>query len=110
MSAVVLTQTTPLLSNWTGTLNGQRVLVRVDFNVPLRSNGTIADQARIIEALPTLTFLIQEGARIILMSHLGRPVEGEYDSQFSLEPVAEVLSQIINKPVKFVKDWLVCKC
>lgn len=99
MSAVVLTQTTPLLSNWTGTLNGQRVLVRVDFNVPLRSNGTIADQARIIEALPTLKFLIQEGARIILMSHLGRP-KG-VSKRYRLLPVAEALAKQLGQAVQY---------
>ncbi|MBD97891.1 phosphoglycerate kinase [bacterium] len=99
MSAVVLTQTTPVLSNWAGTLAGQRVLVRVDFNVPFRSNGTIADQARIIESLPTLNFLIQEQARIVLISHLGRP-DGP-SKRHRLLPVAEALATHLGQAVQY---------
>ncbi|MAU93178.1 MAG: phosphoglycerate kinase [Planctomycetes bacterium] len=106
MSTAVLTQTTPLLSNWAGTLAGQRVLVRVDFNVPLRSNGTIADQARIIEALPTLQFLIQEHARVILISHLGRP--NGVTKRHRLLPIAEALASQLGQPVHYCPAPIDC--
>lgn len=86
-------------------LKGKRVLVRVDFNVPVK-NGKVTSKVRIEAAIPTIQYILDKGGAVILMSHLGRPTEGEYDSQFSLEPVAEALSGIINKPVKFAKDWL----
>ncbi|WP_150466932.1 phosphoglycerate kinase [Francisella sp. SYW-9] len=86
-------------------LKGKRVLVRVDFNVPVK-DGKVTSKVRIEAAIPTIQYILDQGGAVILMSHLGRPTEGEYDPQFSLEPVAEALSGIINKPVKFAKDWL----
>ncbi|AJI74525.1 phosphoglycerate kinase family protein [Francisella philomiragia subsp. philomiragia ATCC 25015] len=86
-------------------LENKRVLVRVDFNVPIK-DGKVTSKVRIEAAIPTIQYILDQGGAVILMSHLGRPTEGEYDSQFSLEPVAEALSQIIKKPVRFAKDWL----
>ncbi|ASG67924.1 phosphoglycerate kinase [Francisella halioticida] len=86
-------------------LKGKRVIVRVDFNVPVK-NSKVTSKVRIEAAIPTIQYILDKGGAVILMSHLGRPTEGEYNPQFSLEPVAEALSQIINKPVKFAKDWL----
>ncbi|MBK2092964.1 phosphoglycerate kinase [Francisella philomiragia] len=86
-------------------LNNKKVLVRVDFNVPVK-DGKVTSKVRIEAAIPTIQYILDQGGAVILMSHLGRPIEGEYDSQFSLEPVAEALSQIIKKPVRFAKDWL----
>lgn len=86
-------------------LKNKKVLVRVDFNVPVK-DGKVTSKVRIEAAIPTIQYILDQGGAVILMSHLGRPTEGEYDSQFSLEPVAEGLSQIIKKPVRFAKDWL----
>jgi 3-phosphoglycerate kinase len=84
-------------------LNGKRVLVRVDFNVPLDENQKITDDKRITAALPTIEKIIKDGGKIILMSHLGRP-KGKVQPEFSLKPVAEKLSELINKEVKFAND------
>jgi len=78
----------------------KRVLVRVDFNVPMQ-DGVISNDVRIIAAIPTINYLIEHGAKIILMSHLGRP-EGRPDPQFSLKPVADRLEQMIGHKVLFV--------
>ena len=84
-------------------LKGKRAFVRVDFNVPLDADGTITDETRINAALPTIRKLIEEGAKIVLASHLGRP-KGERVESMSLSPVATVLADKLSVPVLFVDD------
>lgn len=83
-------------------VRGKRVLVRVDFNVPL-SEGTVVDDTRIRAALPTLRYLVDHGARVIVVSHLGRP-KGEPDLQYSLRPVRRVLQRLLGRNVVFVES------
>ena len=83
--------------------HNQRVLCRVDFNVPLDENGEITDASRIVKTLPTLEFLLGRGARLILASHLGRP-KGKTRAAMSLEPVAVKLQELLGKEVVFVDD------
>jgi phosphoglycerate kinase len=84
-------------------VRGRRVLVRVDFNVPLTDQGLVADDRRIAEALPTLQHLQTSMARTILISHLGRP-DGKRDMRFSLRPVARKLSELLGEPVPLASD------
>ncbi|MBL8006429.1 MAG: phosphoglycerate kinase [Ignavibacteria bacterium] len=86
-------------------ISGQKVLVRVDFNVPLDSDRVITDDKRILESLPTIKSIISEGGICILMSHLGRP-KGEKNPKYSLSVVAEYLSNVLNKPVLFSDDCI----
>ena len=83
-------------------VRGKRVLVRVDFNVPL-TEGTVTDDTRVRASLPTLRYLVDHGARVIVMSHLGRP-KGERDPQYSLRPVRRVLQRLLGRNVVFVDD------
>jgi phosphoglycerate kinase len=85
-------------------LAGKRVLIREDLNVPLKE-GAVSSDARIRAALPTIEAARAAGARVILMSHLGRPTEGEFDARFSLAPVAKHLSGLLGVPVRLVDDW-----
>lgn len=85
-----------------GSLEGKRVIVRCDLNVPL-GDGVITDDGRVRASLPTLNALINAGARVIVCSHLGRP-DGAPDPQYSLEPVAQRLSELLGKPVAFARD------
>ncbi len=85
-----------------GDLRGKRVVVRCDLNVPLK-NGQITDDGRVRASLPTLNALIHAGARVVVVSHLGRP-DGEPDSKYSLAPVAQRLSELLGKPVVFATD------
>ena len=82
--------------------NHQRALVRVDFNVPIK-DGQVTDDTRITAALPTLKYLIEHGAKVILMSHLGRP-KGGPDPRYSLAPAAKRLSELLNRPVGMAPD------
>ncbi|MFC2150473.1 phosphoglycerate kinase [Calditrichota bacterium] len=84
-------------------LAGKRVLVRVDFNVPLNLDGSVADDTRISATLPTIRKIIDSGGSAILMSHLGRP-KGQIKPEFSLKPVAVRLAELIGKPVQFAPD------
>ena len=86
-------------------LEGKRVLVRADLNVPIK-NGMITDETRIYATVPTIEYLINVGAKVMVMSHLGRPEEGVYDEKSSLAPIAESLSGHLGKKVRLVKDWL----
>src|SRR5947208_15533776 len=84
---------------------GRRVLVRVDFNVPLDREGHISDATRIREALPTINYLRERGARAILMSHLGRP-DGRVNESLRLAPVAAELGRLLGSPVAYVPDCI----
>jgi phosphoglycerate kinase len=83
-------------------ITGKRVLVRVDFNVPL-DNGRVTDDRRVRAALPTINYLLEHGASVVLMSHLGRP-KGVYDPKLSMGPVAARLGELLNRPVKKLDD------
>ncbi len=85
-------------------LAGKRVLMRVDFNVPQdKATGAITNNARIVAALPTIKYALEQGASVVLMSHLGRP-DGQRIAKFSLKPVAVELEKLLGKPVKFLDD------
>lgn len=86
-------------------LHGKRVLIREDLNVPL-ADGKITSDARIRAALPTLRLALEAGARVMVLSHLGRPVAGAYDPALSLAPVAERLTELLGVKVRLVRDWL----
>lgn len=82
-------------------VKGKKVIVRCDFNVPQDKEGKITDDIRITSALPTISYLIEQGAKVILMSHLGRP-EGEANMKYTLKPVADRLSELLGKNVLFI--------
>jgi len=84
-------------------VKGKRVLVRADFNIPLNEAGEITDETRIKSSLPTIRFLQEQGAKVILMSHLGRP-DGKVEEQFRLAPVAEKLSRFLEQPVLYTHE------
>ncbi|OUR92760.1 phosphoglycerate kinase [Gammaproteobacteria bacterium 42_54_T18] len=86
-------------------LAGKRVLIRQDLNVPVK-DGKVTSDVRIQASLPTIQLALDAGAKVMVMSHLGRPTEGEYAEEFSLQPVANHLASLLNKDVPLVKDWL----
>ena len=86
-------------------LAGKRVLIREDLNVPVK-DGQVSSDARLRACLPTIQLAVKAGAKVMLMSHLGRPTEGEYDERYSLAPVAQHLSKLLGRHVPLVKDWL----
>ena len=86
-------------------LTGKKVMIREDLNVPV-SDGRVTSDARIRAALPTIRLALEKGAAVLLLSHLGRPVEGQPDAQFSLQPVANRLSELLGQTVRLQSDWL----
>ncbi len=86
-------------------LAGKRILIREDLNVPVK-DGKVASDKRIRASLPTIEHAMKAGGRVMLMSHLGRPTEGEYAEEFSMRPVAEHLSELLGRKVNLVKDYL----
>ena len=86
-------------------LAGKRVLIREDLNAPV-ADGVVTNDKRLRAAVPTIRTALDAGARVMIMSHLGRPTEGQYDEQFSLAPVAKQLSVLLGATVPLVGDWL----
>ncbi len=86
-------------------LKGMRVLIRADLNVPVK-DGKVTSDARISASLPTFEHCLKAGAKVMVMSHLGRPTEGEYSEENSLKPVADDLAKKLGKPVRLIKDWM----
>ena len=86
-------------------LANKRVLIREDLNVPVK-NGKVTSDARIRAALPTIKLALAAGAKVMVMSHLGRPTEGQYEDEYSLQPVATHLADLLGQDVPLVKDWL----
>ena len=85
-------------------LRGRRVLIREDLNVPLQE-GRITSAARLKAAEPTIRYALDNGAQVIVMSHLGRPIEGEFSSEFSLAPIANYLGKLLEQKVHLIRDW-----
>ncbi len=85
-------------------LTGKRILIREDLNVPI-INGKIISDARILAILPTLRLAIESQCTILIMSHMGRPIEGRFDSELSLKPIAKHLSNLVSKNVQFIANW-----
>ena len=85
-------------------LKGKKVLIREDLNVPVK-DGVVTSDARIRASLPTIKLALEAGAKVIVMSHLGRPTEGEYEEKFSMQPVANYLSEALGKDVPVIKDF-----
>ncbi len=86
-------------------LQGKRVLIREDLNVPV-SEGVVTSDARLRASLPTIKLALEKGAAVMVMSHLGRPTEGEYNSEFSLQPVVDYLTNALDCPVRLATDYL----
>jgi len=86
-------------------LEGKRVLIREDLNTPIK-DGSITSDRRLEAALPTIEFAIDHGARVMLMSHLGRPEEGRFTEEYSLAPVAQRLEELLARPIPLVRSWL----
>ncbi len=86
-------------------LNGKRVLIRADLNVPVK-DGKVTSDARILASLPTVKLALEAGAKVMITSHLGRPTEGEYAEEFSLAPVVDYLADALDVPVRLAKDYL----
>ena len=86
-------------------LHGKRVLIRQDLNVPIK-DGKVTSDKRIVASLPTIEYAMNAGAKVMVMSHLGRPTEGEYDEQFSMIPVGDHMSALLGHNVEMVKDWV----
>jgi len=86
-------------------LAGKRVLIREDLNVPVK-DGKVTSDTRIRASLPSIEHCLKAGAQVLLMSHLGRPSEGDYAEEFSLKPVADRLAELLGRPVKLARDWL----
>lgn len=86
-------------------LDGKRLLIRQDLNVPLK-RGVVADATRIHASLHTIKLALEKGARVLIMSHLGRPTEGEYEHRYSMAPVANYLSALLDQPVRLEQNWL----
>lgn len=86
-------------------IENKRVLIREDLNVPIE-DGKITSEARLLAALPTLEYCLQKNARVMVMSHLGRPKEGVITSEYSLAPIADYLAHMLGQPVRFITDWL----
>ena len=86
-------------------LRGKRVFIRADLNVPVK-DGVVTSDARIAASMPTIEFALKAGAKVMVTSHLGRPEEGVYSEENSLQPVADVMSKLLGQPVRLVKNWL----
>ena len=86
-------------------LNGKRVFIRADLNVPVKE-GKVTSDARITASMPTIEFALKAGAAVMVTSHLGRPTEGEWSEEVSLKPVADVMAAKLGRPVRLIKDWV----
>ncbi len=87
-------------------LANRRLLIREDLNVPIGDDGAVANDARLRAALPTIRAARDAGARTLLIAHLGRPTEGQFEARFSMRPVAERLGELLGSPVRFASDWI----
>ncbi|RUQ33820.1 MAG: phosphoglycerate kinase [Candidatus Competibacteraceae bacterium] len=86
-------------------VTGKRVFIRADLNVPVK-NGKVTSDARITASMPTIAFALKAGAKVMVTSHLGRPTEGEFSEENSLQPVADVMSAKLGQPVRVIRDWV----
>ena len=86
-------------------LQGKSVLIREDLNLPV-SDGVVTSDARLRAALPTIKLALEKGAAVMVMSHLGRPTEGEFNAEFSLKPVVDYLTKALDCPVRLSNDYL----
>jgi len=87
-------------------LAGKRVLIRQDLNVPLNGAGEVTSDKRITASLPTIEMALKKGAKVMIMSHLGRPTEGEYEEKYSLAPVAAYMGKLMGREIPLIKDWI----